>query len=82
MKQYVVDELRPGDHEKLKAYLDENLGRAGLDGLYWKPIDTPLLTEIQAAHANCAPFYVALVLMPESLSCELLVRTRNQNMPL
>ena len=78
MKQYVVDELRPGDHEKLKAYLDENLAYAGLDGLYWKPIDITVLTDTQAAHTQCAPFYVALVLTPESLSCELLVRTRNR----
>jgi hypothetical protein len=78
MKQYVVDELRPDDHRMLKAHLDENLGQAGLDGLYWKPIDNTLLTDIQEAHAQCAPFYVALVLTPESLSCELLVRTRNR----
>ena len=26
MKQYVIDELRPADHKKIKAYLDENFG--------------------------------------------------------
>lgn len=78
MKQYVVDELRPGDHEVLKAYLDENLSHAGLDGLYWKSIDDTLLTEEQAAHSQCAPFYFALILTPENLACELLVRTRNR----
>jgi hypothetical protein len=78
MKQYVVDELRPGDHEALKAYLDENLALAGLDGLYWKSIDNTLLTDEQAAHAQCTPLYFALVLTPESLSCELLLRTRNR----
>jgi hypothetical protein len=78
MKQYVVDELRPEDHRTLKAHLEEYLGQAGLDGIYWKPIDKTLLTDLQAAHAQCAPFYIALVLTPESLSCELLVRTRNR----
>jgi len=78
MKQYMVDELRPGDHELLKEYLDEHLAYAGLDGLYWKPIDSTLLTDSQAAHSECAPFYIALVLTPESLTCELLVRTRNR----
>jgi len=78
MKQYVVDELRPDDHRSLREYLEKNLGQAGLDGLYWKPIDIPLLTDLQAAHAQCAPFFVAVVLTPDSLSCELLVRTRNR----
>lgn len=78
MKQYVVDELRPGDHDTLKTYLNEHLAFAGLDGLYWKAIDSTLLTREQAAHTQCAPFYFALVLTPESLSCELLARTRNR----
>jgi hypothetical protein len=78
MKQYVVDELRPEDYHKLKVHLDEQLGQTGLDGLYWKPIDDTLLTDIQAAHAGCAPLCVAIVLAPESLTCELLVRTRNR----
>ena len=67
MKQYVVDELRPNDHDMLKKYLCENLDFAGLDGVYWKPIDNALLT-----------FYFALTLTPDSLACELLVRTRNR----
>lgn len=78
MRQYVVDELRPDDQTSLKAYLDENLVDAGLDGLYWKTIDSALLTDKQSAHIHCAPFYVALVLTEESLACELLVRTRNR----
>ena len=78
MKQYVVDELRPGDYDVLKTYLDEHLEFAGIDNLYWKSIDDTLLTRRQAAHTQCAPFYFALVLTPESLSCELLVRARNR----
>jgi hypothetical protein len=78
MKQYVVDELRLEDYRKLKTHLDNQLGRAGLDGLYWKPMDDTLLTDTQAAHTGCAPFCVALVLTQESLICELLVRTRNR----
>ena len=78
MKQYVVDELRPNDHDMLKKYLCENLDFAGLDGVYWKPIDNALLTDVQAAHTQCAPFYFALTLTPDSLACELLVRTRNR----
>ena len=78
MKQYVVDELRPGDYDTLKTYLNEHLAFAGLNGLYWKSIDSTLLTREQATHTQCAPFYFAFALTPERLSCELLVRTRNR----
>lgn len=78
MKQYVVDELRPGDYDMLKAYLNENLDLSGFDGLYWKPVDEALLTRAQASHACCKPLCFALILTPESLTCELLVRTRNR----
>ena len=78
MKQYVVDELRPRDHDMLEAYLNENLDFAGLDGLYWKPIEEALLTSTQASHTHCKPLFFALTLTSESLICELLVRTRNR----
>jgi len=29
MKQYIIDELRPGEYEKIKAYLDENVEYTG-----------------------------------------------------
>ena len=78
MKQYVVDELRPGEYDMLKAYLNENLDLSGFDGLYWKPVDEALLTSTQASHTHCKPLYFTLTLTPESLICELLVRTRNR----
>ncbi len=78
MKQYVIDELRIGDHEKIKSYLDENFGTSGVDGIYWLPVENRILTEIQAAHTDCSPFYFALSLEPNLLACELLVRTRNR----
>lgn len=78
MKQYVVDELRPSDYDVLKAYLNEHLNFAGFDGLYWKPVDEALLTTTQALHIHCKPLYFTLTLAPESLTCELLVRTRNK----
>jgi hypothetical protein len=38
MKQYVIDELRPEDHNKIKKYLDETYGSAEIGGIYWVPI--------------------------------------------
>jgi hypothetical protein len=39
MKQYLVDELRPVDYTKVKAYLDAHCAVKGVEGLYWIPID-------------------------------------------
>jgi hypothetical protein len=35
MKQFVIDELRPVDYGRLKTYLDDHYGCAGIDGIYW-----------------------------------------------
>ncbi len=78
MKQYVIDELRPGDYEALQKYLDEQFGPAEMDGIYWIPVETASLTAIQLQHKECRPHYLALDLDPGRLACELLVRTKNR----
>ena len=78
MKQYRIDELRPRDYEKLKTYLEDTYGPAELGAIHWIPIPSDCLTETQAAHSDCQPFYFALELQPSELACELLVRTRQR----
>lgn len=78
MKQYVIDELRIEDYEKIRTYLDEHLGPCGIDGLYWLPLDSSILNKTQAEHSECRPFYFVIELEPARLSCELLVRTRSR----
>jgi hypothetical protein len=78
MKQYVIDELRSADYEKIKAYLDENYGISKLGGVYWIPLDTEMLTETQASHAECRPYYFALELGTDLMACELLVRSKSR----
>ena len=78
MKQYVVDELRPDDFRKLKAYLDKNFAAPGFDGLYWLPLDEAVYSQVQQSHHDCRPFYFALELTSQRLVCELLVRTNNR----
>jgi hypothetical protein len=78
MKQYVIDEIRPQDFEKVKDYMDETYGRAGMDGLYWVPVEDALLSGVQRAHHACAPFFMAFELGPDRLAAELLVRTRSR----
>ena len=79
MKQYIIDELRYNDYEKVKLYLDENLGASSeIGGIYWLPIDKEILTGEQAAHTECLPLFFVIDLKPELISCELLVRTKNR----
>jgi len=78
MKQYVIDELRPDDYKKLKAYLDESFNSSDIDRIYWIPLDQENFTDIQAEHTECQPFYFAIELNPDILACELLVRTKSR----
>ena len=78
MKQYVIDELRPEDHQKVKQYLDENYGPMEMGGIYWVPLAADVLTEVQQAHADCQPFYVAIELQENQMVLELLVRTKHR----
>ena len=78
MKQYVIDELRPEDYKALKKYLDEQYGTAAMDGIYWIPVETAMLTDIQTEHKECQPHHFALDLDQHQLACELLVRTKNR----
>jgi len=78
MKQYVIDEIRLQDYGKIKAYLDDTLGQSGMEGLYWLPVDASILSEVQKAHTECAPFFMALELGEDRLAGELLIRTRKR----
>jgi len=78
MKQYVIDELNPPDAEALSDYLKQHAQPAGVDGLYWLPIEEALLAPEQYSHDECKPFAFALELLPDRLACELLVRTRSR----
>jgi hypothetical protein len=78
MKQYVIDELRPDDFETLKRHLDAHFAVPNFEGLYRISLDAELWSEVQKAHSECQPFYLALELLPDRLACELLVRTNSR----
>ena len=78
MKQYVIDEIRPGERKKLKDYLDEHFCDPAMDGIYWIPLEEDLLSETQRQHRDCQPLYFAVELGEDALACELLVRTRQR----
>jgi hypothetical protein len=78
MKQYVIDQLSPEDYDKVKDYLDKHFSNSGIDGIYWIPVNDDLLTEVQKKHKDCSPFFFAIEIVPNKMSCELLVRTKNR----
>ncbi|MEW5909055.1 MAG: hypothetical protein AB1659_04560 [Thermodesulfobacteriota bacterium] len=78
MKQYVIDEIRPWENDKLEALLKERFPGGEMDGIYWIPLDQKLLTDCQKEHLSCRPFFFALELTQNRLSCELLVRTKHR----
>lgn len=77
MKQYVIDGLRLEDYQKLKDYLDSSVESSSLTGIYWIEIEPSLLTPVQQEHHNCKPHVFALMLEETYLSCEFLVRIKN-----
>lgn len=78
MKQYVVDQLRYPDYEKLKALLDQRYGEAVMSAVYWIPLEREVLSPTQLEHRECQPHVAAIELEETRLSMELLVRTRNR----
>ena len=78
MKQYVIDQLRPADYEAVKAYLDKHYRSTGMPGIYWIPLAQNILTDVQAEHTECQPFYFAVDLDQNSMASELLIRTKNK----
>ena len=78
MKQYVIDELRPADHQRIKDYLDAHFGPADMGTVYWIPLEPTIYTPDQQRHKKCHPLYLAIALTSEAVSLELLVRTKNR----
>ncbi len=78
MKQYVLDEFRPPDYERVKEYLDARFERSSIGGVYWIYIDEEILNDEQKSHFECRPHYFAAELTEAGLCFELLARTNNR----
>ena len=78
MKQYVIDQLRENDFLQLEDYLNNNSEAGELPGIYWIPLPESLLERTQLDHPDCKPFYFAVNLDRNSISFELLIRTRSR----
>lgn len=79
MRALVYDELRRADLNRLAEHLAQVCQPSSLEGVYWLTLPPDLLSPEQAAHPQCGPHRVALVLDPEneSLRLEMLVRASN-----
>ncbi|MBW1966467.1 MAG: hypothetical protein JRI48_03605 [Deltaproteobacteria bacterium] len=78
MRQYVVDELRPKEVEKIREYLDENCDLSDIEGLYWLKIPDDILSPAQYEHKSCQPHCVAIELGDKWVKFEMLVRSRQK----
>ena len=78
MRQYVIDEIKPHEIDRIKEYLDRHFEQSVMGGVYWILIDQDILNDTQKQHTDCQPFYFAVELLTDRLACEFLVRTRNR----
>ena len=75
MKQYVIDELRIEDYNKIKDYMDAHYPEAAIPGIYRIRLEEKNFSPVQASHSECQPFFFSIELEPDRISCEFLVRS-------
>ncbi len=79
MRQYVVDELRKNEIERVEQYLSRTCQEGGVNRLYWLPIPDDLLSEEQAKHVkDCGPHCIGIEITEDSVVFEMLVRSRKK----
>lgn len=78
MRQYVVDELRADEVEKIKEYLDKYCDLSDMVGLYWLKIPGDILSPTQYEHKSCQPHCSAIELGDKWVKFEMLVRSRQK----
>lgn len=78
MDSYCIEALNPAQVQHMAALLHEMGYAAGLEGLYWLPLEPQELSALQQEHMqSCGPYAMALELTKNSLCLEFLVRARN-----
>lgn len=79
MRSYFIDELNPGEIQRLALHL----ASAGLQGpmqdIYWLTLPEDLLTPEQSRHLeHCGPFVACIELGDAWMKIELLIRGRGK----
>ena len=76
MKQYVIDQLREYDYEKILEFLKNNADASELGDIFWVTLPVELYSDIQREHKQCHPFCFAVNLSFSQVDFELLTRSR------
>lgn len=76
MKQYVIDQLRETDYNKILEYLRKNADESEFEDLFWINLPAELYSDTQMNHDRCRPFRFAVNLSLNQVDFELLVRSR------
>lgn len=78
MDSYSRTGISPEQQRALLALLDSMGYGAGMDGLYWLPLQEEDLSPLQREHlADCGPYALALEVEKGCLVLEFLIRARN-----
>jgi hypothetical protein len=76
MKQYVIDQLRESDYEKILEFLKNNTEASEFGDIFWVMLPVELYSDIQKEHKQCHPFCFAVNLSFSQVDFELLTRSR------
>ena len=77
MKSYIIDEVPPGDMEKIEAFLNSKGRRSEIEKLFWVEMPEGHLDDIQARHRECQPHMFAVEIGHDWVKAELFTRTLN-----
>ncbi len=77
MRQYVIDQLSREERANIENYLKRTLKPGPMGGVFWIELGRDLLSGDQLAHDKCGPFFIAVELAEESVSFELLIRSKS-----
>ncbi len=78
MHQYVVDELKGNEIERVFAYLEKSCQKSAIDNLFWLELPDDILTPIQYEHRDCRPFCIGIEVTEDKVVFEMLVRSRKK----
>ncbi len=75
MRQYLIDEIRRPDLERLSDYLSEHALASSLEDVWWVQLPEDLLSPQQFSHPELRPFHFAVELGRDFVRFEFLIRS-------
>ncbi len=77
MRELVINELGSDEVKAVGDYLDDKLESGGIAGVFWLALPDNFLAEAQKGHEKCGGYIFSIELGGDSVSFELLVRSRS-----